>query len=198
MKIIRSHTHRSGQSGFSLLELLVAIVVFSVGMLAVAGLQTVSKSANFESLQRTTAAQIANGLLEDMRTNGSGIDIYLASGALGNGVNYTEPVPQCSIGAECSAAQKATHDLWYWERALDGDFETNDGNGTGGLMFPALCINGPAGGGAGIYQISIAWRGTAAMTGGVVNQCGAASGNYGDDNEFRRMVQIPTFIDPNF
>jgi type IV pilus assembly protein PilV len=195
---IRVYSNRSWQSGFSLLELLVAIVVFSVGLLGIAGLQTVSKSANFESSQRTTASQIANGLLADMRTNGNGIDVYLASGALGNGANYTEPVPACSIDAVCSAAQKATHDLWYWERALDGDFETNDGNGTGGLMLPTLCVNGPAGGGSGIYQISIAWRGTAAMNGGVVNQCGAASGNYGDDNEFRRMVQIQTFIDPNF
>ena len=82
---IRAYSNRSWQSGFSLLELLVAIVVFSVGLLAVAGLQTVSKSANFESMQRTTASQIANGLLEDMRTNGNGIDVYLASGALGNG-----------------------------------------------------------------------------------------------------------------
>ena len=48
------------QSGFSLLELLVALVVFSIGLLAVAGLQTVSKSANYEGLQRTTASQIAS------------------------------------------------------------------------------------------------------------------------------------------
>jgi type IV pilus assembly protein PilV len=176
----------------------VAIVVFSVGMLAVAGLQTVSKRANFESLQRTTASQIANGLLEDMRTNGNGIDTYIASGVLGNGANYTEPVPTCSAGAECNAAQKAVHDLWYWERAIDGDFESSGGTGAGGLMFPSLCISGPAVSGAGVYMVTIAWRGTAAMTNGVADGCGAASGNYGDSNEFRRMIQIPTYIDPNF
>jgi hypothetical protein len=167
-------------------------------MLAIAGLQTVSKRANYESLQRTTAAQIANGLLEDMRTNGNGIDVYVASGVLGNGVNYTEPVPTCSAGAECNAAQKATHDIWYWERAIDGDFESIGGTGAGGLMLPSLCIGGPPAGGAGIYMVTIAWRGTAAMTNGVAGGCGAASGNYGDNNEFRRMVQIPTYIDPNF
>ena len=54
--------------GFSLLELLIALIVFSIGLLAIAGLQTVSKQSNYEAVQRTTAAQVANGLLEDMRS----------------------------------------------------------------------------------------------------------------------------------
>ena len=57
------------QNGFSLIEILIALIVFSVGLLTVAGLQTISKQANFESLQRTAASQIAHGLLEDMRIN---------------------------------------------------------------------------------------------------------------------------------
>lgn len=82
------------QNGFSLLELLVALVVFSIGLLAVAGLQTVSKQANFEGLQRTTASQIANGLLEDMRMNGDALNIYRTAGELGNGNRGGEPAPQ--------------------------------------------------------------------------------------------------------
>jgi hypothetical protein len=35
------------------------------------------------------------------------------------------------------------------------------------------------------------------MTNSVNNACGSASGNYGADNEFRRIIQIPTFIDPS-
>ena len=62
-------TIRHSQSGFSLIELLVALIVFSVGLLAVAGLQTVSKQANFESLQRTAGSQIAYGMLEDIPVN---------------------------------------------------------------------------------------------------------------------------------
>ena len=188
----------SKQSGFSLLEVLVALVVFSIGLLAVAGLQTVSKQANFEGLQRTTAAQIATGLLEDMRMNGDGINVYRTSGAIGGGTRGGEPVPNCRIGAECNAAQKAALDLWFWEQALDGNLETSGGAGTGGLMFPTLCVDGPAVGGAGMYRVSIAWRGTASITNSVNNPCGAANGNYGDSNQFRRMVQVPTYIDPNF
>lgn len=185
------------QHGFSLLELLVTIVVFSVGLLAVAGLQTVSKQANFESIQRTAASQIANGLLEDMRTNGDAIAVYLAAGEMGEGSRGAEPAPNCLGASVCNAAQKAAHDLWFWEQAIDGNLETIGGAGTGGLVLPSMCITGPAGGGAGIYAVTIAWRGTASINNAVANLCGTASGNYGANNEFRRVIQIPTFIDPN-
>lgn len=184
--------------GFSLLELLIALVVFSIGLLAIAGLQTVSKKANFESLQRTTAAQVANGLLEDMRTNGNGIDVYAAAAQIGGGSRGAEPAPTCRDGSECNAAEKAAHDLWFWEQVLDGNLETNGGVAAGGLVLPAMCITGPAAGGAGVYQVTVVWRGTASITNNVANPCGAASGNYGAQNEFRRIVQIPTYIDPNF
>lgn len=188
---------RKHQRGFSLLELLIALIVFSVGLLAVAGLQTVSKSANYEALQRTSASQIAYGLLEDMRMNGDAAAIYLAAGDLGNGSRGGEPAPNCLGAAECSADQKAAHDLWFWEQAIDGNLETNGGVGAGGLVLPTLCITGPVGGGAGIYQVSVAWRGSASINNAVNNPCGAASGNYGAGNEFRRIIQIPTYIDPN-
>jgi type IV pilus assembly protein PilV len=186
------------QHGFSLLEMLVALVVFSIGLLAVAGLQTVSKQANYEGLQRTTASQIANGLLEDMRMNGDAINVYRVANNIGGGSIGNEPAPSCQVGSECNSAEKAAHDLWFWEQALDGNLETNGGVGTGGLMLPTLCVTGPAVGGPGIYRVTIAWRGTASITNSVNNPCGAASGNYGDENQFRRIIQVPTYIDPNF
>ena len=184
------------QHGFSLVELLIALLLFSIGLLSIVGLQTISKQSNFEAIQRTTAAQIAQGLLEEMRLNGDAIAIYLAAGEVGQGSRGAEPAPKCVPGAECNSAQKAAHDLWFWEQVLDGNLETTAGTGTGGLILPALCITGAAGGVAGIYQVSVVWHGTASINNGVNNACGAASGDYGATNEFRRIVQIPTYIDP--
>ena len=78
-------TNNTRQNGFSLIELLIALIVFSVGLLAVAGLQTLSKQSNFEALQRTSGSQIAHGLLEDMRINGDAMNVYLAAGEIGGG-----------------------------------------------------------------------------------------------------------------
>jgi len=184
------------QGGFSLIELLVALIVFSVGLLAVAGLQTVSKQSNFEALQRTSGSQIAHGLLEDMRVNGDAMNVYLAAGEMGGGARGGEPAPNCKGASVCNAAQKAAHDLWFWEQVLDGNLEMNGNTGAGGLVLPTLCINGPAGGVAGVYIVTIVWRGSASMSNGNASVCGTAGGNYGDNNEFRRIMQIPTYIDP--
>ena len=184
------------QGGFSLIELLVALIVFSVGLLAVAGLQTVSKQSNFEALQRTSGSQIAHGLLEDMRVNGDAMNVYLAAGEMGGGARGGGPAPNCKGASVCNAAQKAAHDLWFWEQVLDGNLEMNGNTGAGGLVLPTLCINGPAGGVAGVYIVTIVWRGSASMSNGNASVCGTAGGNYGDNNEFRRIMQIPTYIDP--
>jgi len=184
------------QYGFSLIELLVALLIFSVGLLSIVGLQTISKQSNFEAIQRTTAAQVAQGLLEDMRTNGDAITTYLAAGEIGQGSRGAEPAPACVPGAECDSTQKAIHDLWFWEQVLDGNLETNAGTGSGGLILPTLCIAGEEDGVAGIYQVSVVWHGTASINNGVSNACGIGSGDYGDTDEFRRIVQIPTYIDP--
>jgi type IV pilus assembly protein PilV len=187
------------QSGFSLLELLVALVIFSIGLLGIAGLQVVSKQANYEAQQRTIASQVAYGLLEDMRTNGSGISIYRSVADLGGGTLTQLPVANCRDPyTPCSAAQKAVHDLWHWERVVDGLQEMGLEGATGGVVSPTICIDGPAGGVAGVYAVAIAWRGSAQLSNPDMSQCGVNSGKYGDGDAYRRVLQVATFIDPNF
>ena len=62
------------QRGFTLLEVMIALLIFGVGVLSVAALQGVAKRANYEAIQRTTATQLAFDLLERMRANASGLN----------------------------------------------------------------------------------------------------------------------------
>ena len=118
--ITEVHNAPRRESGFSLIEVLVSTVVFSIGVLGVAGLGAVSKRATFESVQRGQASELAYALLEEMRANKAGIAVYLAAGTLGHGSLGAEPAPDCdAAGALCTAAQFATHSLWAWERMLD-------------------------------------------------------------------------------
>jgi len=191
--------YSSRQQGFSLLELLVSVVVFSIGLLGVAGLQMVSKQSGYEGLQRTLASQVAYGLLEDMRTNGSGISVYTAANDLGNGSLNGLPVSPCrDPNTPCSPAQKAVHDLWYWEQLVDGTQEMGVEGPSGGILQPTVCVDGPVGGVAGVYTVSVAWRGTMELSNPDTSQCGVGSGLYGDGDRFRRVMQVSTFIDPTF
>ncbi len=55
--------------GMSLIEVMVAIVIFALGALGIAGLQARALKGNESSLQRTQAVIAANSLIDAMRAN---------------------------------------------------------------------------------------------------------------------------------
>ena len=187
-----------GQRGFTLLEVMIALLIFGVGLLQVAALQAVAKRANYESIQRTTASHLAFDMLERMRANSAAVDTYSSAAGeriLGGSSRGAEPAPDCNSPADgCTSADLAIHDLWEWEQRLDGATEVSGGVSTGGLISPTACIRGPAGGGAGIYTAAIAWRGVSELSDPTADVCGNASGQYGGNNEFRRILVVQTFI----
>lgn len=183
-------TRRCRQAGFTLIEVLIAVVIFGVGLLTVASLQVVARKANFEAVQRTTATHLAQGMLERMRANRSGILTYVGAGelVLGGG-QRTAPGNTCQTRASpCTAAALALADLWEWERLLDGSYETTGGSAVGGLVEPTACIRGA--GGTGPYEVAIAWRGATESEVDPDDDCGADSGS----GAFRRVITVTTFI----
>lgn len=189
---------RIGQSGFSLVEILVTTVILGIGVLGVTGLTAYSKRAAFETVQRSTATELAFALLEDMRANSTALDVYVGAGTLGRGSRGAEPAPTCdTAGSPCTAAELAAHGLWAWEQMLDTGLESVDGAATGGLVQATACIDGPATGEAGTYSVTIAWRGVTELTDPAANTCGDGTGLYGANNEYRRMVVLQTYIDPS-
>ena len=182
-------------AGVGLIEVLVTLVVFSLGMLSLAALQGVAKKANFDALQRTNASLMAYDLLERMRSNNQALPSYVNAGDLGGGTLGPQPALACNnIDGPCSTQQIAAFDLWEWERILDGNMETRADAATGGLVGATACINGPVLGGSGGYSVTIAWRGVTAMTTPPADPCGVGLGRYGDNDEFRRVIVVPTFI----
>lgn len=60
-----SHTHFK-QSGIALLEALISVLLFSIGCLALIGLQAMSLKANADAKYRSDAAYLANQLISQM------------------------------------------------------------------------------------------------------------------------------------
>lgn len=184
------------ERGFTLIEVLITLVIFSIGLLSVAGLQTISKKANFDALQRTTASMLAHDIIERMRANARQLQIYNNNGSrvLGS-ATQTVPNPNCT-SASCNQVQLANADLYQWERALDGASERVGAALAGGLVQPTACIEGPVGGIGGVYTVAIAWRGVTALSNPIIHACGSTTGRYGASNEFRRILVIQTYITP--
>ncbi|MEE9358334.1 MAG: type IV pilus modification protein PilV, partial [Sedimenticolaceae bacterium] len=71
--MVRVHKYflpsQSKGRGFSLLEVLISIVVLSVGLLGIAGLQLMSLKMNDSAYCRSQAVVLAEDMLERMRSN---------------------------------------------------------------------------------------------------------------------------------
>ncbi len=57
----------TNQKGFTLLELLVALTIFAVGMLSVASMQVTALRENANSHSRTAAVSLASGIVEEIQ-----------------------------------------------------------------------------------------------------------------------------------
>ena len=182
-------------SGFSLLEVLISMVVLSIGLLGIAGLTATSKRTSYEALQRTTAVMLTRDIIERMRTNPDQIAAY-------NGTVDTTTITHndCSA-ATCTPAQLAAYDLFEWQQAILGANELSDtGVNTGGLVSPVGCITVAAACTSCLVTVAIAWRGMTKLSDPSIDTCGNASGNYDDtagDNVFRRVIAINSFITNN-
>lgn len=86
-----------------MVEVLVALVVLSVGLLGLAMLQVKSMKINTEAFQNTQATLIASDLMEKIRTNRNG-----------NYAITTKPSSRPSCTTTCSSNDLATQEIWDW------------------------------------------------------------------------------------
>lgn len=134
-----------GQAGFTLLEALITIVVVSIGLLGILGLQTVSIANTQISAARSIAAVAAENIADSIRANPEGA----AAGAYSNiqgPAQRSKPV-DCS-SQPCSAQQIATLDAWEWNTMLARRLP----NGAGFVQCDQV-ISGECR----VYEITVAW-----------------------------------------
>ena len=102
------------QQGFTLLEVLIALLVLSIGLLGLAALQTTGLRSNEMASMRTTSTMLTYDISDRMRANPQGTvdsDYVIDSGPV------TGTVPDCT-SADCTTAQMATFDLSQWKTAV--------------------------------------------------------------------------------
>ena len=127
---------RQRQKGFSLVEVLVSVVIMSVGILGVAGLQVLSLQQNRSSLFRSEALMLGSDMLDRMRAN------PLVNYA---GFDFTDLPPSATSCEDdsCTPAQMKDFDIAWWRcsiNRLDADdddpFDICDTLGVTGSQLP--------------------------------------------------------------
>lgn len=94
-------------TGFTLVEVLIALIVLSVGMLGIAGLYVHSMQAGRTSMFRHHAVTLAGDVAERIRANPRAGAIYSGPGANN----------QCAgMGRNCTREEMAQHDIFTWSQ----------------------------------------------------------------------------------
>ncbi|TDR18424.1 type IV pilus modification protein PilV [Marinicella litoralis] len=115
MKVFKSKK----EQGFTLLEVLVSVLVFSFGLLGIAGMMTISVRNNHNGYLRSQANFLAENMMDRMRSNPTALWAGAYNGLAANGttdcsLTGTPPV----TGTPCNFNQLAAYDTESWARSL--------------------------------------------------------------------------------
>ena len=120
---MKIHQSINKSRGFTLVEVLVAVLVLAIGLLGLAGLQVTGLRNNQSAYYRSQATQLAYDMADRMRANPAGMK---------NG-EYNNPAAvqtaACLTIAGCSAAQMAGNDAFEWNALLAGPLQLPSGAG---------------------------------------------------------------------
>ncbi|HEX7048560.1 MAG TPA: type IV pilus modification protein PilV [Gammaproteobacteria bacterium] len=113
-----SRKPRAGNSrGFTLIEVLIAVVVLSVGMLGVAALLINSLQSSGSAILRTRAVTFAEDMADRIRANSAAGASYVVDLA-GMGANNNCTDTANTVAANCTSAALAMHDIFLWKTLL--------------------------------------------------------------------------------
>jgi type IV pilus assembly protein PilV len=127
------HRPPSTGSGFTIIEVLIAIFVLTVGLLGVAGMQMIGLKNNNNAALRTQAVFLAQDIADRMRANPGALATYAAT---------PNCASVCSPGSGCSPAELANYDRCAWDDAVS---QLPGGQG----QITSLANN--------VYQVTIMW-----------------------------------------
>lgn len=143
--MIATHSIKSKQSGFALLEVVITIFILAIGLLGIAGLQVRLHATEMESYERSQALILVNDMANRITSNRNAAASYVTASPLG-------------VGATCVAnpANQVQRDTGEWCNALQGAAEVTGANKVGAMIGGRGCVNSL---GNGKYMITVAWQG---------------------------------------
>ncbi|WP_076542954.1 type IV pilus modification protein PilV [Shewanella sp. UCD-KL21] len=167
------------RNGFSLIEVMVSLVILTVGLIGIFNLHIISKRGSFESFQQTQASYYANDMINRMKLNPSQLANYAGTYS----GTPTEPSPNCTT-ATCNSGEMLAWDLYEWRASFNGADEVVGTQNVGGLDTATACVivNNNT------VNVIMSWKGIRETSDAGNNEdCGTA-------NDRRRLYSVETVI----
>ncbi len=163
------------QRGVTMLEVLIAIFILTLGLLGAAGIQSQMQIAEVEAYQRAQAIVILRDMVDRVNANRKNAASYVTGSPLGSGAQ------DCSAVSAVSAK-----DLCEWNNALYGSSETQGGQSLGAMNTARGCITLPVAAMPREVLVAVAWQGLRPTLAPAATNC--ATGSYGSDDRLRRAL----------
>lgn len=172
---------RPRQHGFTLIEVMIAILVLAVGLLGLAGMNARILNGQFEAYQRAQAMLLVGDMVNRLRAN--------PAAARAGDYDDQELGLVAAVCDETAAVQNPAMDLACWSEALRGVSVTDGAAQLGSMIGARGCIERISGAGTStvVLRVSVAWQGLT-PTGASALPCGF--GEYGGDDSLRRVVAV--------
>lgn len=135
------------QSGTTMIEVLVTIIILALGLLGLAGLQSRLQMSEMEAYQRSQAIILLNDMASRIATNRNAAATYVTGSANPVGAGMSCPTSTDSI---------KNVDISEWCNALQGAAEASGGALMGAMIGGRGCIEDLGGN---EYRVSVVWQG---------------------------------------
>lgn len=154
--------------GIAMIEVLVTVVILSVGLLGAAGMQVATVKQTNNSGLRTQALILAKDMVRRIRTNRNAVldsdDIVIGSYLKPQNVPFpTTALTTCLSGGDCTPSQIAQADLVVWSRLLQNSLPVDDDLMRSRVFIcqdsnPGDANDCPAGDNGSVLLIQVAWN----------------------------------------
>jgi type IV pilus assembly protein PilV len=160
--------------GVTMVEVLVAILILTIGLLGTAGLQSIMQTTQVESYQRAQAIVLLQDMVDRLNANRKGVASYVAA-------DLGLSAQNCTL-----ATTVAAKDLCEWNNALFGAAEIRGAQTLGAMTGARGCITNPVATMPREVVVAVVWQGLRATVVPGGTNCG--ENEYGADDRHRRAL----------
>lgn len=117
-------------SGFTLLEVMISMVIFSVGMLGLAGIQAIALQNNTTAYMRTIAMQQSYNMADLLRSSANFdgvVDSTFDSVSTSIGSDPTKDCIADDTATNCTTTELAVFDIFHWKTRMDKELPSGKG-----------------------------------------------------------------------